>query len=253
MSNTLPSDREVANIIMLAGRILLESGAEAKRIEDTMVRIAASYGFHEVQGYALNIFIDFSLSPDHESRMVKINKNDTNLRKIFLVNQVSRQIAKNEISFEKAYEELKYIDKHVKRYKLWHKMLFAGMISMSFLYLVGGGWLELFPTALAGALGFVVTEFMKSKQLTLFIPDMVGSLVIGLVALSINLWLQSPHLGAIITAAVMPIVPGVLITTAIQDLFERHMLMFTAKFLEAIVTSFGIGAGITTAFLIIGG
>lgn len=144
MSNTLPSDREVANIIMLAGRILLESGAEAKRIEDTMVRIAASYGFHEVQGYALNIFIDFSLSPDHESRMVKINKNDTNLRKIFLVNQVSRQIAKNEISFEKAYEELKYIDKHVKRYKLWHKMLFAGMISMSFLYLVGGGWLELF-------------------------------------------------------------------------------------------------------------
>ncbi|WP_457826270.1 threonine/serine exporter family protein, partial [Staphylococcus aureus] len=70
---------------MLAGRILLESGAEAKRIEDTMVRIAASYGFHEVQGYALNIFIDFSLSPDHESRMVKINKNDTNLRKIFLV------------------------------------------------------------------------------------------------------------------------------------------------------------------------
>ncbi len=63
--------------------------------------------------------------------------------------------------------------------------------------------------------------------------------------------LGNPNLGATITAAVMPIVPGVLITTAIQDLFERHMLMFTAKFLEAIVTSFGIGAGITTAFILL--
>ncbi|UWF56475.1 threonine/serine exporter family protein [Staphylococcus hyicus] len=253
MSHTLPTDRDVANIIILAGRILLEAGAEAKRIEDTMVRIAASYGFHEVQGYALNIFINFSLSPDHESRMVKINKNDTNLRKIYFVNQVSRQIARHELTYAEAYQALKDIDKNTKRYHLWHKMLFAGMISMSFLYLLGGGWLELFPAALAGACGFLVTEFMKEKQLTLFIPDMIGSLVIGLIALSLNMWLQSPDLGAIITAAVMPIVPGVLITTAIQDLFERHMLMFTAKFLEAIVTSFGIGAGITTAFLLIGG
>ena len=31
----------------------------------------------------------------------------------------------------------------------------------------------------------------------------------------------------------MPIVPGVLITNAIQDLFGGHMLMFTTKSLEA--------------------
>jgi len=51
-------------------------------------------------------------------------------------------------------------------------------------------------------------------------------------------------------ASVMPIVPGVLITTAIQDLFSRHMLMFTAKFLEALVIAFAIGSGIAIAYLI---
>lgn len=250
--STIPTEEQVTNIAMISGRILLESGAEANRIEETMRRIAESYGYHELQGYALNIFIDFALSPNHESHMVRIKKNDTNLRKIFLVNEISRQIAKNQIGFEEAYQALKHIDKDTPRYKLWHKMLFAGMISMSFLYLVGGGWLEIFPAVLAGALGYLVTEYMKGKQLTLFVPDMIGALVIGLVALTVNMWLESPNLGAIITAAVMPIVPGVLITTAIQDLFERHMLMFTAKFLEAIVISMGIGAGITTAFLLIG-
>lgn len=251
MVQSRPSDQDVMYIVMLAGRILLECGAEANRVEDTMQRIAIAYGYEETQGYALNIFINFSLSPDHDTRMVKIKKNDTNLHKVFLVNHISRQIAQQKVSFEEAYQTLKRIDKTSHRYALWHKMLFAGLISMGFLYLQGGGWQDLLPAVLAGALGYFVTEYMKGKQLTLFIPDFLGAFVIGAVAIPLNHWIGSPNLAATITAGVMPIVPGVLITTAIQDLFERHMLMFTAKFLEAIVTSFAIGAGITTAFILL--
>ncbi len=47
----------------------------------------------------------------------------------------------------------------------------------------------------------------------------------------------------------MPIVPGVLITNAIQDLFGGHMLMFTTKSLEALVTAFGIGAGVGSVLI----
>lgn len=251
MTRYIPTDREVTNLVTLAGRILLECGAEATRVEDTMTRIAQSYGYEETQGYALNIFINFSLSPDHETRMVRIKKNDTNLRNIYLVNHVSRQIARQAIDFKEAYAMLKQLEHKQQRYALGHKMLFAGLISMGFLYLQGATWVDLLPAALAGAMGYFVTEWMKSKELTLFIPDFLGAIVIGLIAIPLNHWLGSPNIGATITAAVMPIVPGVLITTAIQDLFGRHMLMFTAKFLEAIVTSFAIGAGVTTAFLIL--
>ncbi|MGV3243301.1 threonine/serine exporter family protein [Staphylococcus sp. 11261D007BR] len=246
-----PTDQEIANIAILAGRILLECNAEASRVEDTMKRIAASYGYEETYGYALNIFINFSLSPDHDTRTVKIKKNDTNLRKVFEVNEISRQISKQMLSYEEAYKMLKRIDKASTRYQLWHKMLFAGLISMGFLYLQDASWSDLFPAVLAGGLGYFVTEWMKNKQLTLFIPDFLGALVIGVIAVMLNRWFDNPNIGATITAAVMPIVPGVLITTAIQDLFERHMLMFTAKFLEAIVTSFAIGAGITTAIILL--
>ena len=48
----------------------------------------------------------------------------------------------------------------------------------------------------------------------------------------------------------MPIVPGVLITNSIQDLFGGHMLMFITKSLEALVTAFGIGAGVGTILII---
>ncbi|ARJ51139.1 threonine/serine exporter family protein [Staphylococcus lutrae] len=251
MTQHLPSDQEVTNLVILAGRILLECGAEATRVEDTMARIAKSYGYEASQGYALNIFINFSLSPSHDTRMVKIQKNDTNLRHVYLVNHISRQIAQQRIDFRTAYRMLKQLEGQQQRYTLGHKMLFAGLISMGFLYLQGASWVELFPAVLAGALGYFVTEWMKGKQLTLFIPDFLGAMMIGLIAIPLHHALGGLNIGAVITAAVMPIVPGVLITTAIQDLFGRHMLMFTAKFLEAIVTSFAIGAGVTSAFLIL--
>ncbi|MDW4054015.1 threonine/serine exporter family protein, partial [Staphylococcus saprophyticus] len=57
-------------------------------------------------------------------------------------------------------------------------------------------------------------------------------------------------IGPSLIASIMPIVPGVLITTAIQDLFSRHMLIFTAKFLEALVIAFAIGSGISIAYLL---
>ncbi|RYS45721.1 hypothetical protein DLS37_13960, partial [Staphylococcus pseudintermedius] len=48
----------------LVGRILLECGAEATRVEDTMTRIAQLIGNEETQGYEIYLFINFSLSPD---------------------------------------------------------------------------------------------------------------------------------------------------------------------------------------------
>jgi hypothetical protein len=50
----------------------------------------------------------------------------------------------------------------------------------------------------------------------------------------------------------MPIVPGVLITNAIQDLFGGHMLMFTTKSLEALVVISTPGTiGMTAAMIIV--
>ena len=75
-------------------------------------------------------------------------------------------------------------------------------------------------------------------------------LVIGIIAV-FGHWLAPSGDLATIIAAVMPIVPGVLITNAIQDLFGGHMMMFTTKSLEALVTAFGIGAGVGSILILV--
>lgn len=46
-------DKATMNVILLAGKILLSSGAEIARIEDTMRRIAICMGYYNSQGYVI--------------------------------------------------------------------------------------------------------------------------------------------------------------------------------------------------------
>ena len=108
---------------------------------------------------------------------------------------------------------------------------------MSFLYLQGGRLIDVITAILAGSFGYLVVEILDRKLHAQFIPEFLGSLVIGIIAVIGHSLVPSGNLATIIIAAVMPIVPGVLITNAIQDLFGGHMLMFTTKSLEALVLS----------------
>ncbi|MBF0738457.1 threonine/serine exporter [Staphylococcus arlettae] len=240
-------DKITMTVILLAGKILLSSGAEVSRVEDTMRRMAISMGYYNSQGYVIN----FSLSEDHDTRIVRINKNITNLLKIFQVNTISRQLSSNTLSIYEAHRLLQNIDRTSLSSPLWQKVIAAGIISLSFLYLLNGEWINVPITLLAGAIGYLIVEYMQSKSLTMFIPEFVGSFILGsIVILGSQMIHTYESLGPTMIASVMPIVPGVVITTAIQDLFSRHMLMFTAKFLEALVIAFAIGSGIAIAYLI---
>ena len=127
----------------------------------------------------------------------------------------------------------------------------ATIIAISFLYLQGGHLVDVITAVLAGSIGYLVVEILDRKLHAQFIPEFIGSLVIGMISVWGHSLVPSGDLATIIIAAVMPIVPGVLITNAIQDLFGGHMLMFTTKSLEALVTAFGIGAGVSSILILV--
>ncbi|ULG71979.1 threonine/serine exporter family protein [Macrococcus brunensis] len=70
------------DVIMLAGQVLSESGAEGTRIEGTMDRIAYHYGYTNCNSFATNTVINFSLHTQSYPRVFRIKKRNTNLSKI---------------------------------------------------------------------------------------------------------------------------------------------------------------------------
>ncbi|MCG3401923.1 threonine/serine exporter family protein [Staphylococcus massiliensis] len=240
----------IKDVILLAGRILLESGAEGTRVEDTMSRIASTLGYASSNSFVTNIVITFHLHKKTYPRVYRIKQRDTNLLKISQTNTISRKIAEHKITLEEAKEALEHIYNNTRDYNLLYKTLASGVIALSFLYLQGGSMVDLVATIIAGALGFFVTESSSKILDTQFISEFCGSVVIALCAVISHYFFPEGSIAVIIIAAVMPIVPGVLITNAIQDLFGGHMLMFATKSLEALATSFAIGAGVATVLIL---
>lgn len=241
----------IKDVVMLAARILLESGAEGTRVEDTMTRIAKKLGYSESNSFVTNTVIQFTLHSESFPRIFRITSRDTNLIKISQANKISRQITNNEISLAEAKTQLEKIYVAKRDSSLPFKGFAAAMIAMSFLYLQGGRLIDVLTAILAGSLGYLVTEILDRKLHAQFIPEFIGSLVIGIIAVIGHTLIPTGDLATIIIAAVMPIVPGVLITNPIQDLFGGHMLMFTTKSLEALVTAFGIGAGVGSVLILV--
>lgn len=86
-------ERMAKDVILLAGRILLESGAEGSRVEDTMTRIATTLGYPESNSFVTNTVINFMLHNESYPRIFRIKTRDTNLHRISRTNGISRRLA----------------------------------------------------------------------------------------------------------------------------------------------------------------
>jgi uncharacterized membrane protein YjjP (DUF1212 family) len=82
-----------------------------------------------------------------------------------------------------------------------------------------------------------------------FFAEFIASLVVGLVAMFFVQIGVGSNLDTIIIGAVMPLVPGLLITNAARDLIAGHLVSGLSKGADAGLTALAIGAGISAAFV----
>ncbi|HAL10624.1 MAG TPA: threonine/serine exporter [Staphylococcus sp.] len=240
----------VQEIVMNAGLVLLEAGSEAFRVEDTMFRMAKHLGYPNNQCYVSSTIINFALDIDDNIRVYRVKKRDTNLGDIHYVNNVSRMLEKGQITAEEALKRIRTIHESPLPYSLPFKMIAAGLISVFFSYLFSGAKEDIIATFIAGAIGYCIVELLHSWTSVKFIAEIVAACAIALIAVYNQMLLGGDTLNIAIISAVMPIVPGVLITNAIQDLFLGQLLVGISKGLEATFTSIAIGVGVGIVLLI---
>lgn len=242
-------EEQIKDVVMLPARILLEAGAEGTRTEETMNYIASHYGFVKNNSFVTNTVINFILHDQSYPRIYRIKERNTNLIKISKVNTVSRKLVRDELTLDEAYKRLEEIYVKTKDHPLWFKTIAGALIGLSFLYLQDGIKIDILTVLFAGGIGILVTEMIKKRMRTQFIPEFFGGLSIALAVVAGHYFIPGGNLSVMLISSVMPIVPGVLITNAIQDLFGGHMMMFTTKSSEALVTSFAIGAGVSAVLI----
>ncbi|RYM05113.1 threonine/serine exporter [Sporolactobacillus sp. THM7-7] len=244
MKNDQTDFHEVASVCVLAGKILLQSGAETYRVEDTMNRIAQSLSVPEAQSFVTPTGIIFSIEKNDVTQLVRIKHRGTDLRKVTEVNSLSREIAAGKIGLEEARKRLKIIERSTRVYSDRVQIFAAAVASGCFLLMFLGRWTDFFPAFIAGGTGQAGAIYFHRLTKIKFFSEFMSSLLVGLIALFSIKTGVGAELNKIIIASVMPLVPGVPITNAVRDVMAGDLVSGISKSAEAGLTAFAIGIGV---------
>ncbi len=238
----------ITEVCLLAGKIILQNGGETQRVEDTMMRIAAAYGIERSHSFVMPTGIIFAIdSGSYTTRLVRMADRSTNLKKVSMVNHISRRIVRGELDAEEAGKLLQEIQDSPHEYPNTLKVLAATAASGCLLIMFGGVWQDCLPVGIIAGIGFTLYLLLSKYVQIRFFSEFVPSLAIGLLAiLAVNYGLGR-DLDKIIIGSVMPLVPGLHITNAVRDLMAGHLVSGLSKGAEAFLTAFAIGCGIAAA------
>lgn len=244
--------REVLTLAVEIGDLLLRNGAEVYRVEDTVMHILKAYDIKDCDVYVLSngIFASAAEHTDDACSMIRhVPLGSVHLGRVAALNQLSRELCAKECTIEEAWKRIAEY-KNIPVASNAVQFFFCGLGSGCFAYLFGG-------TALDGVVAFIVGAILqlfligfKNRSNSKFITNILGSgLVTTLSLLFLTLGLPVLY-DKIIIGAIMPLVPGIALTTSIRDLFNGDYVSGTIHLMDALLTAFCIAVGVGTMITI---
>ena len=241
--------------VVLEGTLMLSSGSEVYRVEETMRRTLAHFGFDPADMLVLTTGIFVTLDDHHNApvTMIKrISNRELNISRISDVNAVSRDICDNKISLAEAYERLKEIS-GTKQYGAWLHAVGIICVAAFFAPMFGGGRAEFAGAVLAGT-AFAAMDYAAARlKFNSFCANAACACIIALTAMGFSSYvLSGAKADIIIMGAIMPLVPGSVFLTAIRDMLNGDYASGTARMMEAAVTALAVAVGVGFGMLVYG-
>lgn len=233
--NTIVMDNKLIDISSEIGKRIIENGGEVSRAEDTIRRILASQGIKNFSVFCINSVV--IVGTDNHISIKRITKNDLNLFEIDKYNSISRAICNDE----------KYIPCHNKYHILTE--LFAIILGTGSFCIYFGG--SLVDSLIAGIIGIIIFYLPKISN-AIFCQTFIQSTVAGILSfVPFSLGLKS-NPNNITMGAIMLLVPGITISTAIRDIMYSDTISGIIELTESIFVGLAIALGIGASVIIFG-
>ncbi len=239
--------KSILHLAVRAGEIMMKSGGEIYRVEETIFRICKACGVDTVEVFALptGIFVtlDNDMSRDSASTYIRrIRSGETDLNKISLVNQFSREFTTTDLSIEDGMARLEEIEKE-KRYHFSIRVLAAAICSACFSVIFGGSAMDFCVTFILGMVCYTFSRFLQKYDINFFIRGLCSCALATFFALTVAASLPGTSYQFIIGGTIMLFVPGVPITNSIRDFLSGDMLAGLARMVEAFLIAVSLAAG----------
>ena len=239
-------NREALDVASLAGDILLASGAEIFRVEETIFRIARAYGVESSDAFVLSSGIFLTAGSETEKDFASVRHiplSAARLDRVTAVNQLSREIVEGQHTPAQARERLLEIQNMPPKPKL-HQILASGIGSGCFCFLFGGDPIDSLVAFAAGIVLYLYLLLLVRGRLSKIASNISGGALVTLFSIVLYQCGIGHHLGEMIIGSIIPLVPGVAFTTAIRDIADEDYIAGAVRMLDALLVTFCIAMGV---------
>ena len=242
---------ELLDCLLDMGQLLLESGAEISRVEDTISRVALSYGTKHADVFVITSIISISLefsASDFVTETRRIySSSGTDFYRIERLNDLSRRICINPVSLVEFRESLNEIALMHKPFLLIlpGSMLAAGSFAVFF-----GGTLTdgIISSIFAVMICFMQKrlEHVSTTASNLLISFITG-LGVGLLCLAVPIL----DMDKILIGDIMLLIPGLAMTNAVRNMLVGNTISGIIRLTECLIWALALAGGFMTAMLVI--
>lgn len=236
---------EILNVCLLAGRLLLENGANTAVVEQNVDRLGRALGAERMEVFVTPGGLIVTLVRDHEhrTRIERVTHHGVQLARLARVLDVaggagSRTVAEVETS-------LLAIQRQPRRYGPWLTALAVGLGCAAFGVNLGGDAHDFGAAFLVAALAQLLRHHLATTRL----GRLVSTFVVAAFATGLGLALAD-DLTAV--AAILLLVPGAPLVSSTADLFRGDVLSGLARATSALVTILMASAGVWAIVLLQG-
>lgn len=256
MHRTIGCSREndfdiTAKTALLAGVMLSEANAEARRVEET-VQYMMGENLYEVQvlAHAADILATWKdADGNRHMEMERVYHHRYDLGCIDEVNRISRAVVENRIPVTLAYELMLHRSRIPP--DAYRQRLGILLLGPAFAMVFEGSMSDIMLTLGISAGYTLFWELHRRLQENELFHFLISSALISIFVSLISEYLPV-HGDLIMISSIMPMVPGIGITTAFMDILNQDYMSGLAKLMEALMQALSIASGIGFGILLKG-
>ena len=253
-NGSVPALEPIAMVALDAGRMLMESGANANCIEDIVAQFARGLGADRVDlriGYA-SLAVTIGIGPNGITRMRGVGDLGVNQRLEQRLWHLAERVELGELTTAQARAELDGLTAKTPRYPAWLMAVAVGLACAAFGRLLKVDWLGTGPVFVAAAIGQYVRRELLARHANIFICAALVSFLSSLLAGLGAHWTGSETVSTAMIASILLLVPGIPAVNMLSDILDGHPTLGSARAVTVAMILIFLAVGLWFAQVLIG-
>lgn len=228
-------------LVCQAAQMVLENGGETYRVEETALRMAKGFGLEDVNivAFPTSIFVTVGCV----SQVRRITHRGTNTSRLAKINDVSRHVERGEMNAPDAQRLLDAIAGDPG----WSQpvmILACGAAAAGFSLMFGGTPGVLLVSLLVGMLAMAVQPLFSHMAMGSLFANFAGGLIIAFFTHGAALVIPYGDPNIAIIGGIMPLLSGLLMTTAARDTVYGDLVSGICRAVEALLLAGSAALGV---------